>query len=276
MGSIKPGNDDDVFEVDLVAHATWELRRRQDALLRVSYGKPTVPRPVLDAHLIIDALERVLGSHADVDGLLELARGASRAHAGSTLVISEDAATEADRLAEQATPIDPIQLTPELLERYMKVDGAVLVNPRGVCHAFGVILDGAIGRGGDPARGSRYNSAVRYQAADGRAPTVVFVTSEDGDVSIVPSPRPRIRRQVVLDALTSLDEAFASPDEPARFAKAFEHVRRLAFYLSADQCDWVNRMADAEEKRRMERLEMAVLWPDLAPHPDLDDSFFLD
>lgn len=276
MGSVEPGTDDDVFEVELVAHATWELRRRQDALLRVTYGKPAVPRPVLDANLIVDSLERVLGSDADVHELLELARGASHARTGSTLVISEDASTEADRLAEQATPIEPMRLTSELLEKYMKVDGAVLVDPRGVCHAFGVILDGPTGRGGDPARGSRYNSAVRYQAADGRAPTVVFVTSEDGDVSTVPSPRPRIRRQVVLDALTRLDDAFASPEEPARFADAFEHVRHLAFYLSADQCDWANGLADAERERRMETSQMAVAWPDLTPHPDLDDSFFLD
>lgn len=276
MGSVVPGNDQDAFEVELVAHATWELRRQEEALLRVTYGKPAVPRPVLDVHLIVDSLERVLGSDADVRALLELARGASLARTGSTLVISKGAPTEADRLAGQATPIDPIPLTPELLERYMKVDGAVLVDSRGVCHAFGVILDGPTGRGGDPARGSRYNSAVRYQAADDRAPTVVFVTSEDGDISIVPTPRPRIRRQVVLDALTSLAEAFASPEEPARFAEAFEHVRRLGFYLSPDQCDWVNELADEEEKRRMETSQMSVLWPDLAPHPDLDDSFFLD
>lgn len=276
MGSVEPGTDDDVFEAELVAHATWELRRRRDALLRVTYGHPAVPRPVLDAHQIADSLERVFGSDADVNGLLALARAASRARPGSTLAISEAAGTEADRLAEQATPIEPTPLTSELLERFMKVDGAVLVDPGGVCYAFGVILDGATGRGGDPARGSRYNSAVRYQASDGRAPTVVFVTSEDGDVSTVPSPRPRIRRQAVLDALTRLDDAFASPDEPARFADAFEHVRRLSFYLTADECDRVNELADAEEERRMEMSQMAVVWPDLSPHPDLDDSFFLD
>ncbi|MEX1104323.1 MAG: diadenylate cyclase, partial [Dehalococcoidia bacterium] len=171
---------------------------------------------------------------------------------------------------------EQMPLTSELLERYMKVDGAVLIDPTGVCHAFGVILDGATDRGGDPARGSRYNSAVRYQATAGRAPTVVFVTSEDGDVSTVPSPRPRIRRQVVLDAITRLEEAFASPEEPARFADAFKHVRRLQFYLSEDQCNLVNDLANAEEKRRMEASDMAVVWPELTPHPDLDESFFLD
>ena len=59
-------------------------------------------------------------------------------------------------------PIDPTKLDPVDIARLGLVDGAVLLGPDGRCHAFGVILDGAATDHGDPARGSRYNSAVRY------------------------------------------------------------------------------------------------------------------
>ena len=68
------------------------------------------------------------------------------------------------------------------------MDGSLLIDPHGICHAVGVILDGAAQGVGDPARGARYNSAIRYQSG-ATSPTVVVVVSEDGGVDLVPMAR---------------------------------------------------------------------------------------
>ena len=55
----------------------------------------------------------------------------------------------------------------------------------GRCYGFGVILDGEAKGCGDPARGSRYNSAVRYQTT--MAPrSVIVVISDDRTVDLIP------------------------------------------------------------------------------------------
>jgi hypothetical protein len=61
-------------------------------------------------------------------------------------------ALEAARLSAQATLIEPALLSPELLRQATGIDGAVLFDPDGTCHALGVILDGtATAKETDPA-----------------------------------------------------------------------------------------------------------------------------
>lgn len=77
-------------------------------------------------------------------------------------MISSDAAGEATRLGAQGIPLAPVPATSEPLERLTTIDEAVRLGPDGMCHAIGIILDGRARGHGDPARGSRLNSAVRY------------------------------------------------------------------------------------------------------------------
>ena len=64
------------------------------------------------------------------------------------------------------------------------IDGAVLLGPDGVCHAIGVILDGLAGDRGDPERGARFNSAVRY--VDSRQEVcLAIVVSEDKTLDVI-------------------------------------------------------------------------------------------
>jgi hypothetical protein len=40
LGEIRTGNvSEDVFEVAITAHATWELQHGEDTMLRVAYGE---------------------------------------------------------------------------------------------------------------------------------------------------------------------------------------------------------------------------------------------
>lgn len=275
LGHLKVGEDQgDVFEIAVTAHATWELRRGSETMLRVAYGRASLPSPMLNVTAVVDTIDRVFGSGADVDVLVSLISAATTAGHGTTLVISADAPGEAARLAGSATLLVPDTLTPELLSRYAEMDGAVLIDPGGICHAVGVILDGQAHNRGDPARGSRYNSSIRYEAS-ASAPTVVVVVSEDGGADVVPKPRLRIHRLTVLDAVTRLESSM-DPEDPGIFSDAFDAVKDLAFYLSAEQCEQVNKMSKEEQERRMSSNSISIVWQEFSPHTDMNDSYFLD
>jgi hypothetical protein len=275
LGRLRDGEEPQaVYEIEVTAHATWELRRGSDTLMRVAYGAASLPSPMLDVQALEDTIERVFESRADTDYLVSLIAAATTARHGTTLVVSADASGEAERLAGSATLVMPDPLTPALLSRYAEMDGAVLVDPDGTCFAVGVILDGQAHERGDPARGARYNSSLRYEAS-ATPPTVVVVVSEDGGADVIPTPRLRIHRQTVTDAVTRL-EASLDPEHPGRFSEALDGIKDLAFYLSPDQCTTVNETSQAEQRQRMESGTISIVWPTFAPHPDMNDSYFLD
>ena len=68
------------------------------------------------------------------------------------------------------------------------VDGAILVDPTGTCHAVGVILDGYASGKGDSSRGARFNSAVRYHETQS-GECLVIIVSEDGMIDLIPRLR---------------------------------------------------------------------------------------
>lgn len=177
---------ENLFEVRFLGHATWELSHASAVLMRVANGLPRLPRADLDEDVFRDDLVRTFG-HLDArrfDRLWSLALGVIRQHRGTTLVISERAREEAVRLGNQALRLDPLTLTPVHVPLFTAIDGALLVDPEGTCTAIGVILDGRATRGGDPARGARFNSAVRYvEGAD--HPCLAMVVSEEGTVDVI-------------------------------------------------------------------------------------------
>lgn len=265
----------DVFEIAITSHAAWELRGTDGTLLRLDYRRPTLPRPILDEDALIDAFDRVLGGAADEDALVPLVRAATAARHGTTLVVSADAASEAARLGGQATTVTPTHATADLLDHVAQIDGAVLVDPGGVCHAIGVILDGEVTAQGDSSRGARFNSAHRYQRS-APCPTVVVIVSEDGDVTLVPHLMPRVRRQAIDDAVMLLESA-AAEDRPAAFSEAYDRVKNLAFYLSPAQVERVNELAEAEEKAASTDVGViTIVRPELKPDPELNDSYFME
>jgi DNA integrity scanning protein DisA with diadenylate cyclase activity len=76
------------------------------------------------------------------------------------------------------------------MDNLTAIDGSVLLDTQGVCHAIGVILDGiAKEQQGDPSRGARFNSAVRYVGSRAARSCVVVVISEDGRVDVIPQGR---------------------------------------------------------------------------------------
>ncbi len=273
LGRVTAGLAADVFEVAITGHATWELRGAGGVLLRFEYRQPSLPRPILDMSALVDTFERLLGDAISKDVLIPLVEAAMRAHHGTTLVVSADAASEAVRLGGQATTITPTLATVELLDHVAQIDGAVLIDPEGTCHAIGVILDGEVTVNGDPSRGARYNSAHRYQRS-APCPSVVVIVSEDGDVTLAPHLKPRVRRQKIDDAVVLLESA-AEDDRPEAFSEAYHQIEELAFYLSSDQIDRVNELVHAEEQLALKDGNIAIVRSKLSPNPEMNESYFM-
>jgi DNA integrity scanning protein DisA with diadenylate cyclase activity len=123
---------------------------------------------------------------ADLEHLTRLVLSFSHINHGALLVVTENAAAEAERLAAQAIGVDPTVLDEHILAGIGRIDGAVLIDPTGRVHAFGAILDGKVKREsrGNTSRGARYNSARRY-VEDQTCRCMALVISEDGMIDFL-------------------------------------------------------------------------------------------
>ena len=196
---------------------------------------------------------------------------------GMTLVVSSDPTPEAARLGAEAVPIEPQLMEPAEVVRLGQVDGAVLLGKDGFCHAFSVILDGAATGQGDPGRGSRYNSAVRYQHSTTAAPSVIVVISDDGTVDLIPQLRPQVHKKDVEAAVREFCACCeAEYVDGGEFARTFKRVKSFEFYLDESQCHIVNEHYANEMRRRIEAGGLGIVGGmELQPHPDMNDSYFV-
>lgn len=182
--------EEDIFEVSFTDLHQWEVSTSGTRLMTVRDGMPSIPQPPFDSAALKAELRVVFGEALDgrdTERLASLVEAATEEEHGTILVISSQAAKEAKRLGKQCTPIVPVKADAALIRRVTPIDGAVLVDPNGICHAIGVILDGLATERGDPARGARFNSAVRYVSTRDE-PCMAIVISEDGGVDVFPEP----------------------------------------------------------------------------------------
>jgi hypothetical protein len=272
-----PSPSESVFQLLVIGDGTWELHHASVPLATVQFGAPRLPEQRLRRQRLDDIAGRVFREW-DSDVLWALATAAADAEHGTMLVISERAAEEAARLGSQALTIEPTRLDDNLVRQRTGIDGAVLVDPSGCCHAIGVILDGTATGEGDRSRGARYNSAVKYLASAGDTPTVILLVSEDGMINLLPDLRPRMRRADLDAMLAELREAAAiEPVHPEKFYRAYRRVEAAAFYLSPAQIEEVNAQRDDHWERRMaEGANIRVIEAPLRPDPEMTDEYLID
>ena len=275
IGEVGGEEPESLVEIEILAGATWELRIDGRSLMTVRHGDAKVSRASFDRPAFDETARRTIGDSADLDALAVILDTAAALGHGSTLVISRDAAEEAERLGEQAVRVVPQALTPDLFSSLSTIDGAFLADEHANLHAFGVILDGeADPERGDPARGSRFNSAERYVHTRG-AGTMAAVTSDDGGLVILPRLEPRVSRQAVEDAVRRVEGLAGDPQRRGQFADAMDRLRLLAFYISEDQAERANAaiMEDAESRRAEGAIVPLLEEFEVAPAPP-DDYFF--
>lgn len=145
---------EDLFSVNFAKHYTWELLHAERMLMRVIYGQPELLRMPIDKEKFKKDVHRIFPDidSREVDRLWEVVVEATRQKHGTIVVVSSGAQTEAKRLEKQSTNIEPIQLTPEIVQMITAIDGAVLIDPTTTCYAVGVILDGLASNKGAPSR----------------------------------------------------------------------------------------------------------------------------
>ncbi len=238
LGTAKPG----IPRIDILGEQQWQLYQDSRVLLQVDHGSPGLPQPRLDRLSFEDNLRRILRGVDDRDAhvLWELVEAVIDQRHGALLVVSADAVEEAERLSGQSMPIEPRRPSPEELRAITTMDGAVLLDQHGQVHAAGAILDGMATRHGDPGRGSRYNSAVRYVASRPDDSCIAIVVSKDGGVDVVPSLPPRIDRREVRERVETLDREAQHLPERRRVNEAVRWLDAHRDYVSAREAQRAN------------------------------------
>lgn len=175
----------DVFTIHFSGRHRWQMSHLDTVLMDVRYGNPTLPQPKAPLDQVRTALAEQFGelpetSTTTICDIVKLAVDASH---GAVVVISRQAATEANRLSS-GRGIVAFPKNDAALIGAFSIDGAVMIGTDGVCHGVGLILDGIAGDFEDPARGARYNSIRRY--FEMHRDCVIVVASEDGMINVLP------------------------------------------------------------------------------------------
>ena len=191
LGQLVPESDgqyEPLVTVHFTNHYSWEMSHAGHILMRVVSNTPRLPQGQVAADNFARVVRIVFPKLRtdSTDYLWDLAQKASTQPTGTILVISAGAAQEAQRLTRQCFRVVPRIMTPSVLRLVTNIDGAVLIEPSGMCHAIGAILDGLATDKGDSSRGARYNSALRYVNSS-KYPVLAVVVSEDGWIDLLPS-----------------------------------------------------------------------------------------
>jgi DNA integrity scanning protein DisA with diadenylate cyclase activity len=272
---------EDLFTVRFIKHYTWELLHAEDLMMRVVYRQPELPKMGIDKQKFERDVKRIFPEikPKEITRLWELVLEATRQKHGTMVVVSSGASEEAKRLANQATVVEPVELTTQIMQVITTIDGAVLIDPSSTCYAIGVILDGLASKKGSPARGARYNSAIRYVETS-QYPCIAIVVSEDGSIDLVPALMPQIPRSSMMEAIEQLrklkeEEKF----DLKTFNKTMSWLSDHKFYLLPEMCHEINTLKDEVEtirKREIEPMTIWVTYPDFIPNEEMNESYFLD
>lgn len=272
---------EDLFLISITKHGCWELSHADHTLMKVVHGQPFLPMPPIKKRKFERVIRRIFPDieTKQVRRLWSVISEAVRQKHGTMVVISMGAQSEADRLRTQSTRIEPIQLTPDIMQLITSIDGAVLIDSESICYAIGVILDGMVSTMGAPSRGARYNSAIRYVESS-KDPCIAIVVSEDGSIDMVPDLMPQIRRSEIIKRTEKLKELTQEEHFKYReFNVTMSWLSDHRFYLLPDMCNEINGLRQDLEAIRDRVIEPGIVRPvysDFIPNDKMNDSYFLD
>jgi hypothetical protein len=238
---------EDLFEIKFTEHYAWELVHAGNVMLRVKYRRPRLPKERFNQDQFCDYLYLLFGidkNQESLNFLIEAISAAVDQCHGTMIVVTPEAESETERLSYQSTCITPILASKEIISHLSSVDGAIVMSPDGFIHSFGVILDGVATQNGNPARGARFNSAIRY--VDGQknnnVNSLAVIVSEDGYVNFYPSLRPRIQRSYVDQLLNDLDKysRFSQDFDEDQSISTLSRLEKLRFYLLKSDIERAN------------------------------------
>ncbi len=186
FGYIK--SDDPIYRIDFLDHLNWKLYYGSKEFLSCSNLLPILPSIGSNIAKLKERLAHTFkGMTYDETIIIEIIQEAKFQRKGTLIVITEKASVESERLLSSSIKVQPIKFVPSQIELVTGIDGAVIVDPLGYCHAVGSILDGLATDNGDSSRGARFNSAVRYLNTQVKTGTrcLIVVISEDRFIDIL-------------------------------------------------------------------------------------------
>jgi hypothetical protein len=192
LGSLMPGHDfnkGEIFLINFTKHYTWEFVHAGQVMMKAAYGVPSLPKGQLDEPKFRSGLYQTFPElpEEDAQKLWLLMNEVTKLRHGTIVVITEGAEEEAKRLENQSFKITPMAMAPSFIRQLTQIDGAMLLDTHGNCHAIGLILDGLASEHGNAARGARYNSAIRYVETSTHA-CLAVVVSDDGLINLIRKP----------------------------------------------------------------------------------------
>ncbi|WHY79938.1 diadenylate cyclase [Neobacillus sp. WH10] len=265
-----------------VTYFHFDLLYKDNVLMQVSYGIPKLPKPKVNKEKFFDDVARKFDVKLkSIEHLWSLIKVAIQQKHGTMIVISGEAEKEALRLANQSTLIKPQKVDKDLMAVITSIDGAVLIDRESVCYSIGVILDGVASENGDPSRGARFNSAIRYIdyiEKEFKHKVLIVIVSEDGYVDIIPNLKPRIEKSLLLHQIGELKELseLNLSDRDNNFRRDFYHLMNWfevhEFYLSQIQCDEINNLR-VEIQNSLDGIH--IIFNTLKANDLMDESYFI-
>ncbi|MGW5891950.1 diadenylate cyclase, partial [Priestia megaterium] len=192
IGTIKESYLDACFIIKFNGPLEWELYRGNKFILSSSNYKVSLRMNSPDVKSYLkDKFHSVFDKNdSNFERVWEIIQASTQQSKGTMLVVSNKAKEESYRLKDMSFNVNPFRLTKNFVKTISSIDGAIMADPSGVCHALGVILDGISVEysAADPSRGARYNSAIKYRdlmKMDSKARFMIVVVSEDGMIDVI-------------------------------------------------------------------------------------------
>ncbi|MDR1748639.1 MAG: DNA integrity scanning protein DisA nucleotide-binding domain protein [Spirochaetaceae bacterium] len=273
---------ENLFYINFTGFYQWELLHEKKPLLNVKFNQPYLMTNVFKKMKFISDMKRIFKQieYDHIISLYNMIYALIKSKYGSILVICSDAEEESERLKYQSIQVKPFAINDNMIEKFSHIDGAIIINEKGICYSISTILDGLATSKGDSSRGSRYNSSIRYfENRRNDTEIAIVIVSEDGMIDFIPYLRPVVSRKFLEELVNKLVKMEAREQVTGKlFHPLMEEIDSYAFYLNAEQCAVVNeKRRSIEQRLRGSNSEDSgqFMREDLVPNPECDDSYFV-
>lgn len=179
------------FRAKVKKHMQWDLFLGDTYIFSFRNGKYKITQQMPEEYLK-EMCEAVFGGEEkDYDYVIQsITNSENQSHGTMLVVLSEkDAKCEVKRLSSVKAGMSAAKpkVSAEMINCLNAIDGSVMMDTSGKVHGIGMILDGDSIVEGNPARGARYNSALKYQKLlkNHNMRGLILIVSEDGSVEIL-------------------------------------------------------------------------------------------
>lgn len=272
----RPQNESlqNIVEINFKSTLSYSVIFNNKNLLDVVDGNPRLPN-VSNRDKFYDGVKIVFGNIDDekIVKLWKMIEEATLQKSGTMIIISKDAVNEAERLSNEYGKIEAVELTSKIIKGVTKIDGSILIDISGVCHAVGIIIDGKACKEEVISRGSRFNSAIRYTNDDkNKNKCLIVVISDDGMVDIVPKLRKRISKNMIESNIYELQQLSTMLNfDFNRYISTMNWFKDNKFYLTEENCTLVNDLKKSILKKFG---ETEVIYEDFTVDTELNENYF--